>query len=609
MNAEKVNILLVDDQPARLLSYESILHDLGQNLVTACSGTEALERVMAQEFAVILLDVSMPILDGFETAAMIHDHPRYERTPIIFITGVHITELDRLHGYKLGAVDYVSIPVVPEILRGKVAVLVELYCKRRELQLLNISLAEANAKLSEAHLNLQVERNRELEQLNGTLRSANADLAEANVALQNEIRERQRIERTLKEADRHKDEFLAMLAHELRNPLAPIHNAVQLMHRRQLGDPQLEWVRDVIERQSAHLSRLVDDLLDVSRITRGKIRIAREPVQLSAVVARAVETVQPMLNRQEHEFTLSLPSEPLYVLGDLTRLTQVVGNVLSNAIKYTDPRGHVALEACRDGAHVEIRIRDDGIGIAPALMPRIFDLFTQAGDMDERSRGGLGIGLALVKELVQLHEGTVIAQSEGVNRGSEFTIRLPLAQGGAATGPDLEMLAGAGGEPASPDGAVNAGVPGAAAGSRRRILVADDNRDALESLMTLLRVAGHEVYGAADGVEAFERAEALRPDIALLDLGMPRLDGHALARQLRSQAWGESLVLVALTGWGQEHDRRRSRDAGFDVHWVKPLDLQQLTDFLCTLERPEMERPESGEGAVLPLRRRTRRAK
>src|SRR6202049_4808579 len=246
MNAnhdDKVNILLVDDQPARLLSFESILSELGQNLVMAHSGAEALERLMADEFAVVLLDVNMPGMDGFETAKLIHEHPRYEKTPIIFITGVHVSELDRLLGDKIGAVDYVAIPVVPEILRSKVSVLVELYCQRRELRQLNRSLEEANARLAHEHSTLQVEKTRELEKLNATLREAN----------------------------RHKDEFLAMLAHELRNPLAPILNAVQLMRMKAMPDPQLSRPRDVIERQLGHLTKLVDDLLDVSGIPRGKI--------------------------------------------------------------------------------------------------------------------------------------------------------------------------------------------------------------------------------------------------------------------------------------------------------------------------------------------------
>src|SRR6267154_2907086 len=337
--SEKVNVLLVDDQPARLLTYETILSELGQNLVSARSGLEALDKLMRQEFAVVLLDVSMPDMDGFEAARLIHEHPRFEKTPIIFVTGVHVSELDRLKGYKVGAVDYVSIPVVPEILRSKVAVLVELYCKRRELRELNRNLAQANQRLAEANTTLQAEKTRELEALNATLQRANAELERANRSLQSEVAERARAEQALKEADRHKDEFLAMLAHELRNPLAPILNAVQLMRMKPVADPQLNWSRDVIERQVSHLTRLVDDLLDVARITRGKINLSREPIELGALVARAVETVQPLIVERGHQFTIDLPDEPIHVYGDPLRLTQALGNVLANAAKYTEGQG------------------------------------------------------------------------------------------------------------------------------------------------------------------------------------------------------------------------------------------------------------------------------
>jgi signal transduction histidine kinase len=578
---QKVNILLVDDQQARLLTFESILKDLGQNLVAARSGLEALERLMQSEYAVVLLDISMPGMDGFETARLIHDHPRFERTPIIFVTGVHVTDLDRLKGYKLGAVDYVSIPVVPEILRSKVAVLVELHLKRRELQQLNRTLAQANAQLAEAHSTFQAEKTRELEQLNTTLREAVAGLEAANRALHNEISERNRIEQRLKEADRHKDEFLAMLAHELRNPLAPIHNAVQLMCRKPAADPQLEWARDVIGRQSAHLSRLVDDLLDVSRITRGKINISSRPLELATVVARAVETVQPMLTQQKHELCIDLPAAPLKLMGDLTRLTQIVGNLLSNAVKYTDAGGKIRLSARLDGGAVEISVRDNGIGIPAPLLPTVFDLFNQAGVMDERSRGGLGIGLALVKRLVELHGGSVGVQSAGAGQGTEFTVRLPAmtAELPAAMPAALETgrFAAAAPNPAAPSerqGSVSA---------RLRILIADDNRDALESLAVLLRLAGYETRTAADGFMALETAPSFMPDVALLDIGMPKLDGYELARRIRAQPWGRAVVLVALTGWGQESDRRRSRDAGFDAHWVKPLDVERFTEYLANL--------------------------
>ena len=541
---DKVNILLVDDQPARLMSYETILDSLGQNLITARSGLEALERLMANEFAVVLLDVNMPGMDGFEAASMIHEHPRFEKTPIIFVTGVHITELDRLQGYKLGAVDYVSIPVVPEILRSKVAVLVELYCKRRELQRLNTSLAEANEALAQANSTLQAEKTRELESLNATLREAN----------------------------RHKDEFLAMLAHELRNPLAPIHNAVQLMRNPALPAAQLNWARDVIERQVSHLTRLVDDLLDVSRITRGKINVNRESLELANIVSRAVETVQPMLVRQNHELVVNVSPQPIYIEGDLTRLTQIVGNILSNAIKYTDDGGRIELDAGARGEVVEIRVRDNGIGIEPDALPAVFDLFTQASRSFERTQAGLGIGLALVKRLVELHGGQVEARSAGLGKGSEFVVQLP-RQSRTSHGGLMPMSSSSMAAHEVPHGAV------------RRILVADDNRDALDSLAELLTMAGHETHRAADGIQALEAADRLRPDVVLLDIGMPGMDGYEVARRIRALPWGRETMLVALTGWGQDSDRKCSSEAGFNAHWVKPLELDRLWSLLEQLPK------------------------
>ena len=562
---EKVNILLVDDQPARLLTYETVLAELGQNLVAVHSGAEALQKLMADEYAVVLLDVSMPDMDGFEAAQLIHDHPRFERTPIIFVTGVHVSELDRLKGYKLGAVDYVSIPVVPEILRGKVAVLVELYCKRRELRELNRSLAQANEKLAQANMTLQAEKTRELEALNATLQRANAELERANSSLHNEVAERTRAEGALQEADRNKDEFLAMLAHELRNPLAPILNAVQLMRMRP-SEQQLRWSQDVIQRQVTHLTRLVDELLDVSRITRGKITLSREPIDVAALITRAVETVHPLMQERAHEFEVELPDSTLKVHGDPVRLTQALGNVLGNAAKYTDRGGRIRLSSTRNGANIEIRVRDNGIGIPADLLPRIFDLFTQL-DRSSDSPSGLGIGLALVRRLVEMHGGSVTARSDGAGLGSEFLISLPLLSGQAA--PASDAVRGAGGRelPARP----------------RRILVADDNADALESLATILKLAGHEVFSAPNGAVALEAAAQHLPEVALLDIGMPLMDGYEVARRVRAQPWGKGVALVALTGWGQDADRRRSLEAGFDAHLVKPLDLDKLGQLLAGL--------------------------
>jgi signal transduction histidine kinase len=563
--SERVNILLVDDQPARLLTYQSILSELGQNLVLAHSGRDALDKLMHNEFAVVLLDVSMPDMDGFETAEMIHAHPRFEKTPIIFVTGIHVSELDRLRGYKAGAVDYVAIPVVPEILRSKVAVLVELYCKRHELRQLNRILANANKQLAEANLTLQAEKTRELEALNATLQRANAELERTNHSLQREVAERARAEQALQEADRNKDEFLAMLAHELRNPLAPIHNALQLM-RMKPAAAQAQWAQEVIARQLSSLTRLVDDLLDVSRITRGKITLAREPLEVGTLITRALETIEPLMQERGHTLTLQVPPDPLWVDGDPTRLTQALGNVLGNAAKYTERGGHIELVCTTDGGEVEIRVRDNGIGIPAELLPRIFDLFTQLDRRTDHSVSGLGIGLALVRRLVEMHGGSVRAVSAGAGAGSEFMIRLPLLADVAAHA-EAHSEQPAGDLPTVP----------------RRILLADDNPDALESLATVLRLRGHEVFSAPNGALALETAVRHMPDVALLDIGMPLLDGYEVARRIRAQDWGKGVTLVALTGWGQESDRRRSQEAGFDTHLVKPLDLEKLSALLAHL--------------------------
>ena len=584
---EKVSILLVDDQPQRLVAYRAILGNLDLDLVCARSGREALEHLMDSEFAVVLLDVSMPDMDGFEAAKLIHEHPRFEKTPIIFVTGVHLDDLDRLRGYSLGAVDYVSVPIVPEILRSKVSVLVELYCKRKALQRANEELASANARLSEANIALQEEKTRELETLNESLQRANSELEAANGSLQSEIAERARAEQALKEADRHKDEFLAMLAHELRNPLAPIHNAIELMRLKPLADPQLNWSRDVIARQLTSLTRLVDDLLDVSRITRGKINLTRQVVELEALISRAIETAHPLFDERKHQLTLELPEPGVRVFGDTTRLTQAIANVLGNAAKYTDEGGQIAVSAIIRDTDVEICVRDNGIGIRPELLPHVFELFTQLDRDNGRTQGGLGIGLALVQRLVQMHGGEVSAASEGPGKGSEFVIRLPRLRdeevAAVATPPVVAAVVDVPPTESEIASVVTPLVTANAARMARRILIADDNNDALESLATLLQLSGHEVFTATNGGTALQSVERHLPEVVLLDIGMPLLDGYEVARRIRAQPWGQRITLVALTGWGQDSDRRRSREAGFDSHLVKPLDLETLTDLLARL--------------------------
>ncbi len=556
---DRVNILLVDDQPARLLTYEAILSDLGENLVPAGSGREALQQLMGNEFAAILLDVSMPGMDGFETAALIHEHPRFEKTPIIFVTAVHVTDLDRLRGYKLGAVDYVYVPVVPEILRGKVQVLVELYRKRRELQRVNAALEKANTELLS-------EKRRELETMNGSLRQANAELAFINESLKAEMREREKAQAAVLESDRRKEEFLAVLSHELRNPLAAVDAAVKLIQHKNLFDPQLGWARDVLARQTAHLGRLIDDLLDISRISRGKITLRREPVEMVAVIARAVETVRPMIEARRHDLQVSLPKRPLRVHGDLVRLTQVVSNLLNNAAKYSDEGSRIDVELKAErhstglGEEIEIRVRDRGIGIPPSQLPNVFQLFHQL-EQPNRREGGLGVGLALSRGLVELHGGSIEARSEGSGRGSEFVVRMPeLVQ--VSEEPMQLQTAWDGAE-----------------GGKLRLLLVDDNVDSARTLAMLLEMSGHEVRVAHAGPAALETTAQYQPDCVLLDIGMPEMNGYEVARRLRKdrQFAGE---LVALTGFGRDYDREQAQLAGFDHYLVKPVDFQKLQQLL-----------------------------
>jgi signal transduction histidine kinase len=557
--ASRVNILLVDDQPARLMSYESVLEPLGHNLVCAGSGPEALERVMGMDFALILLDVSMPGMDGFETAAMIHDHPRYERTPIIFVTGVHDTEFDRLRGYKLGAVDYVSVPVVPEILRSKVAVLIELHCKRRDLQVLNQSLEEANRALADANLSLQAEKARELEALNLSLHASNRELEHANAALHGQIAERNRVEQQLKEADRRKDEFLAILAHELRNPLAAASAAARLLGKQSQNPEVASMACGAVQRQIAHMARLLDDLLDVSRISHGRMRLHMASVDANDVVRAAVDMVRTQMEAKRQILLMQLADVAAPVMADTVRLTQVVANLLNNSAKYTPEGGRIEVQVQCIDDRISVKVRDDGMGIAPAMLDQVFDMFSQAGRSSSEAQGGLGIGLTLVKGLMKLHNGQVHAFSAGEGQGSEFVITLPRERLGHSVAADpAPEKSGDGLQPL-------------------RILVADDNVDSAMSWSLLIEDSGHQVVTAYDGLAALESAEKFRPQVALLDVGMPHLDGYEVARRIRASHWGREAWLIAVTGWGQAKDRAMAGEAGFDEHFTKPLDPEQLT--------------------------------
>lgn len=376
---------------------------------------------------------------------------------------------------------------------------------------------------------------------------------------ENELR---RYAADLSETNRRKTEFLAMLAHELRNPLAPIRNAVQVLRFTGVTGEALASASEMMERQIGQMVRLVDDLLDVNRISRGKIELRRGHIELESVVNQAVEAARPSCERMEHELTVTLPSKPIYLNADATRLTQIIENLLNNACKFTDKGGRISLTVEREGGQAVIRVRDTGIGIAADQLPRIFDMFIQIDTSLERSASGLGIGLTLVKSLVEMHDGTVEVFSAGVGHGSEFVVRLPIMVEPAQLPPPEQTAS----EPTTTKAC--------------RILVVDDNRDSAESLATLLRLTGHETHTAHDGLEAVEAAARIKPDAVLLDIGLPKLNGYEVARKIREQPWGKDMVLIALTGWGQEEDRQKSNDAGFNGHLVKPVELAAVTKLL-----------------------------
>jgi PAS domain S-box-containing protein len=393
-----------------------------------------------------------------------------------------------------------------------------------------------------------------------------------------DLSERKRLDEALQfraeqliESDRRKDAFLAMLGHELRNPLAPIRNAAEVVRRRNPGDPTVKWALGVVERQSEHLSRLVDDLLDIARINQDKIVLLREPTELSAVVRQAVETARPLIEAKRHILTVRLPETPIWLDADPTRLAQVLANLLNNAAKYTNDGGQIALNAevakgsSPGSGEVEIRVSDTGTGIAPDLLPQIFEPFIQADSSLARTQGGLGIGLTLVRRLIELHGGRVEAFSDGAGRGSEFVVHLPTCSAPALS---------------------DSTRPSRASRSEgRTVYVVDDNKDAAESLAVVLELRGHRVRTFADGVSALHALAERRPDVVVLDIGLPQMDGYEVARRIRASPIGEAILLIALTGYGQSDDKVKARDAGFDYHLVKPVDPGKLEELLY---RPSM---------------------
>jgi signal transduction histidine kinase len=373
-------------------------------------------------------------------------------------------------------------------------------------------------------------------------------------------------ERAREEADRRKDEFLAVLAHELRNPLAPIRQAAQIARSPGVTDEQVKWSFDVIDRQIGHMARLLDDLMDVSRITRGILEVRRSTVELSTVIDAAIEMARPLIDSREHTLTIDVPEEPLTLDADPLRLAQVIGNLLTNAAKFTARGGRIELRVRRENGQVALSISDNGLGLSAESLSAVFQMFAQVGTPLERSESGLGIGLALSKGLVDLHGGTIEAHSAGIGHGSEFIVRLPLVSGTVA------------------DRLVPAPAPSAHVNGGLKVLVADDNADAAESLAMLLQLHGHEVQQAHDGKLALDKILSMQPDVALLDIGMPNLNGYEVAECVRKQSWGSHVTLVAITGWGQQEDRQRASAAGFDHHWVKPVEPDAVLA-LCERKR------------------------
>jgi CheY-like chemotaxis protein len=673
---EPATILIVDDREANLLALEAVLEPLNEKLVKARSGREALRFLLQEDCALILLDVQMPELDGFETAALIRERQRTRYTPIIFVTAIRREEEEIIRGYANGAVDYVVKPFAPETMVAKVRFFLDQY--RREMVLREELIAKERERVEferrEQKARAEADAHREhlyalfmkapaaiailrgprlefvlanpkFEELVGrsnlvgragreAISESAADatwgilegvVATGDPFLGNEFpalwgltaetserffnfvaqptkgasgdpgsvmihavevtdsvlarRKTEALARQLLETDRNKDEFLAILGHELRNPLAPIVTALHVMRLR-ANDQSTERERAVIERQVAHLSRFVDDLLDVSRATMGKIDLRRERVDLATAVTRAVEMTRPLIETMHHHLSVNVPVGSLYVDGDLVRLAQVIANLLHNAAKYTDPGGHIWIDGRRESGEMLIRVRDDGQGIPPERVTSMFDLFVQ-GDVPERSQGGLGIGLTLVRSLVQLHGGTVQALSEGRGRGSEFVVRLPASAreqpreevAGPATSSSLQPLAP----------------------QRRRVLVVDDDVDAAEMLSQALHALGHEVRHEHDGASALVTAAQFQPDVVLLDLALPGMDGIEVARRLRAYPELARVSIVALTGHAQKSDRSRSAAVGIDSHLVKPVDMDAVMRAIASAG--EKKRPGPGPSA------------
>jgi signal transduction histidine kinase len=511
-----VYFLLVDDLEENLLSLEGLLRRDGLVLLKARSGTAALELLLQYDVGLAILDVQMPEMDGYELAELMRGTERTRRVPIIFVTAGAADRQRRFRGYETGAVDFLNKPIEPDILRSKASVFFELYQQRDQI-------------------------------------AAQRDELKAYAE-------------ALTEADRRKDEFLATLAHELRNPLSPIRNGLDIL-RASPTAPQAEEIRDMMDRQLSHLVRLVDDLLDVSRVSQGKVELRKEQIALGELLKTAVEASNPLIIAGRHELILDLPDAEVWLDADLTRLSQVVSNLLNNAAKYTPEGGRIVLSAQRARDEVAIAVSDNGIGIPADMLPRVFDLFTQVRDNLDRSHGGLGIGLALVKQLVEMHGGSIAAQSAGPGKGSSFRLRLPAVE--AARTPSVAAA-----EPSAPVARQDA---------KLKVLVVDDNFDVAQTTGWMIEAIGHDYRMVHESKLAVQTARDYRPDAILLDINMPGMDGYAVCRALREQPLFEDTVIIAQTGWGKAQDRASTGESGFDHHLTKPVNMDRLEQVLTDI--------------------------
>ena len=566
MSHPRARILIVDDLPEKLLVYRTLLEDLDAQIVEAHSGTEALKRVLEGEFAVILLDVNMPDIDGLETANLLRRHKNGRHTPIIFITS-YADEMQTARGYELGAVDYILSPIIAPVLRTKVRVFVDLY--------------EARAALSLANHELETrvtERTAELQKSNERLQAEIAERLRAEAEREALLAREQVLRAEAEELSRLKDEFLATMSHELRTPLNAIFGWITLLRTRRLDEPTQERALETIERNARAQKRLIEDLLDVSRIVTGKVALELVTVDPRRVVEAALETMHPAAQTKGLKIVPLLDIGAGTVRGDFARLQQIVCNLLSNAIKFTDAGGHIEVCLARRNGEVEISVADSGQGISPDFLPLVFDRFRQEDGSISRRHGGLGLGLAIVRHLVELHAGSVEAQSFGEGKGAKFIVRLPVREGSLI--PRVSE---------SPNGATVS--PAMLMGVR--LLVVDDDPGARELISGMLEGFGAQVSTAESGQAALSLLFAQRPDVLIADLGMPGMDGYTLIEQVRGLEpdFGGLTPAVAVTAYASPQDRLRALQAGYQNHVAKPVEAEELAIVIASLAgRPAQDK-------------------